>query len=216
MSEERSLPVSTRSPRPSRAPLWIGFLAAGWVATLAFGALVWFGGLKGLSIPATPAYADDPPAFGDADGDQPADPGLLGDIFGGVTGSSGSRSRSDTPGVSNPGGGTSDSNNRAIALSASVGGGESVVYYFDTVAQRILVYQYKGRLPTSDRPLRAEDKGGLRLLAARHIDFDLRLEGYRDLSERTRNQLRSAFDAAMAKKAPKGSGIPDQDVDLGK
>ncbi|MCA9315428.1 MAG: hypothetical protein R3F05_05395 [Planctomycetota bacterium] len=216
MSEERSLPVSTRSPRPSRAPLWIGFLAGGWVATLAFGALVWFGGLKGLSIPATPAYADDPPAFGDADGDQPADPGLLGDIFGGVTGSSGSRSRSDTPGVSNPGGGTSDSNNRAIALSASVGGGESVVYYFDTVAQRILVYQYKGRLPTSDRPLRAEDKGGLRLLAARHIDFDLRLEGYRDLSERTRNQLRSAFDAAMAKKAPKGSGIPDQDVDLGK
>ena len=216
MSEERSLPVSTRSPRPSRAPLWIGFLAGGWVATLAFGALVWFGGLKGLSIPATPAYADDPPAFGDADGDQPADPGLLGDIFGGVTGSSGSRSRSDTPGVSNPGGGMSDSNNRAIALSASVGGGESVVYYFDTVAQRILVYQYKGRLPTSDRPLRAEDKGGLRLLAARHIDFDLRLEGYRDLSERTRNQLRSAFDAAMAKKAPKGSGIPDQDVDLGK
>ena len=216
MSEERSLPVSTRSPRPSRAPLWIGFLAGGWVATLAFGALVWFGGLKGLSIPATPAYADDPPAFGDADGDQPADPGLLGDIFGGVTGSSGSRSRSDTPGVSNPGGGTSDSNNRAIALSASVGGGESVVYYFDTVAQRILVYQYKGRLPTSDRPLRAEDKGGLRLLAARHIDFDLRLEGYRDLSERTRNQLRSAFDAAMAKKAPKGSGIPDQDVELGR
>lgn len=216
MSEDRSLPAPAPSARPSRAPLWIGFLAGGWVATLAFGALVWFGGLNGISIPATPAYADDPPAFGDADGDQPAEPGLFDDIFGGVTGSSGTRSRNDTPGVSNPGGGTSDSNNRAIALSASVGGGESVVYYFDTVAQRILVYQYKGRLPTSDRPLRAEDKGGLRLLAARHIDFDLRLEGYRDLSERTRNQLRSAFEAAMAKKGSKGSGIPDQDVELGK
>ncbi|MGE0192694.1 MAG: hypothetical protein AB7T63_11720 [Planctomycetota bacterium] len=208
---------SAQAPRAGRASLWIGFLAGGWAATLAFGALVVFGGLEGLAIPATPAYAEDPPAFGDADGDQPADPGLLGELFGGgATGSAGTRSRTDTPGVSNPGGGTSDSNNRAIALSASVGGGESVVYYFDTVAQRILVYQYKGRLPTSDRPLRAEDKGGLRLLAARHIDFDLRLEGYRDLSERTRNQLRSAFEAAMGKSTPEGSGIPDQNVNLGR
>ena len=33
-----------------------------------------------------------------------------------------------------PGLGTSDSNNHAIALAASIGGGESAVYYFDTKA----------------------------------------------------------------------------------
>lgn len=98
-------------------------------------------------------------------------------------------------GIPNPGGGTSDSNNTAVALSASIGGGESAVYFFDTVRQRLLVYQYKGSV-NGNRPLRPSDRGGLRLLAARHMDYDLRLEGYRDLSERTREELREAWEKA--------------------
>jgi len=40
-------------------------------------------------------------------------------------------------GIPTPAGGTADSNNRAIALSASIGGGESAVYYFDAVSQAV-------------------------------------------------------------------------------
>ena len=116
----------------------------------------------------------------------------------------------------NPGDGTGDSNNRAIALAASIGGGESVVYYFDTVKERLLVYQYTGRISSSDRPLRERDDGGLRLLAARHIDFDLKLERYRDLSQHTRGQLKEAFDKGLAKQAKKsGKGMPDKKVKVG-
>jgi len=113
-----------------------------------------------------------------------------------------------------PGGGTADSNNHAIALAASIGGGESVVYYFDTQAQRILVYQYKGIIQGSD-PLEARDRGGLRLLAARHMDFDLQLEGYRDLSQRTRTQLKSAFEDAFSGKKSRGNPFPTHKVKAG-
>jgi hypothetical protein len=192
------------APRPSsRTAVWIGFLAGGWMATLLVGGLAWFGG--GLHVPATPAYAEDDATPGPI---TPQLPDPL-DLF---DGDDGTPTRS---GIPNPGGGTSDSNNTAIALSASIGGGESVVYYFDTVNQRVLVYQYKGRLATSDRPLRAQDKGGLRLLAARHMDFDLRLEGYRDLSERTRSQLQSAYEATAAKKGKGAGDLPAQSVEFG-
>lgn len=167
----------------NRASIWIAFLAGGWLATVLVGAAFLWGT---PTVPLGQARAEDPPA----NGADPQTPNSLGTF------------ERPQGGIPNPGGGTSDSNNRAIALSASVGGGESVVYYFDTEAQRVLVYQYAGRLPTGDRPLSDRDRGGLRLLAARHIDFDLRLEGYRDLSEQTRNQLKGAFETAAAK-APK-------------
>jgi hypothetical protein len=99
-------------------------------------------------------------------------------------------------GFPSPGGGTADSNRTSIALSASIGNGESVVYYFDTEAKRLLVYQYRG-LVGHNRPLTESDTGGLRLLAARHIDFDLRLESYRDLSEKTRRDLKADFEKAI-------------------
>ena len=89
-------------------------------------------------------------------------------------------------GYVNPGNGTSDSNRRSIALSASIGSGQSVVYYFDTLANRLCVYQYS-----------PGKRGGLRLLAARLIDYDLRLESYRDLSEKTPGQMRRAYESAM-------------------
>jgi hypothetical protein len=103
-----------------------------------------------------------------------------------------------------PGGGTGDSNNQAIALAASIGGGESVVYYFDTVAERLCVYQYKGG-----------SKGGLRLLSARYIGYDLRLETYRDLSELSPREMRSAYEEQMGTPPPAAPGVlPTKKVDL--
>jgi hypothetical protein len=110
------------------------------------------------------------------------------------------------------GGGTADSNNRAIALSASIGNGESVVYYFDTESRRLLVYQYRG-IVGHNKPLGSGDSGGVRLLAARHIDYDLKLESYRDLSEQTRNQLKDTFETAIGGEKDSG-GLPTKTVEV--
>jgi hypothetical protein len=189
----------------SRASLLIGFLAGGWAATL----LIVF--LPHLGLGVRTAQAEDEPATQPAESPLPI-PIPLPDFSGGNEGNPELPSRIQGRGLPNPGGGTSDSNNRAIALSASIGGGESAVYYFDTVSQRLLVYQYRG-LVNGNRPLRPGDKGGLRLLAARHMDFDLRLEGYRDLSERTRNELKQRWEKAYGASAKgKGGALPTKVV----
>jgi len=92
------------------------------------------------------------------------------------------------------------SNGKAIAIAAQAGG-ENVVYYFDTEQNRLLVYQYING-----------DRGGLKLRAARHFDYDLKLEYYRDLSDQSRDELKAAYDAAFARP---GSGAgPDADSEL--
>ena len=99
-------------------------------------------------------------------------------------------------------------NNRAIALAGSIGSGESVVYYFDTELQRLLGYQYRGGDPRSER-------SGLRLVAARHIDYDLKLEGYRDLSEKSRDDLREDYEKLhRSRPGPSVGERPVKTVDL--
>jgi hypothetical protein len=95
--------------------------------------------------------------------------------------------------------GMGGANADAIALSAPVGG-ESVVYYFDTRQQRLLVYQYVLR----------GDKSGLKLVAARHFDYDLKLEDYGTTP--TRTDLKEAYDAAFARS--RAGEIPAKRVDL--
>ncbi len=104
----------------NRKGFLIGFLAGGWLATILIVLLPHLGLLS--------AQAEDPPG-----GSSPFGPGS-----GPGPGPTVNPSSSGfTPrGKVIPGIGTSDSNRRSIALSASVGSGESVVYYFDTVAQR--------------------------------------------------------------------------------
>ena len=212
MSRGESPSSLANSGLSAKATLWIGFLAGGWLATLAF--LLVPGLLHGQAarslLPV--AHAEDPPLGGNDPAGNPGAGGLL-PPGPGSTGTTPTRPR----GIPNPGGGTSDSNNRAVALSASVGGGESAVYYFDTVAQRLLVYQYRGRLVSGDRPLGKNDRGGLRLLAARRIDLDLKLNGYRDLSEKTRRELKVIMDAAKEGKKPpqKFKRPPNKGIDLG-
>ena len=182
----------------NRTSLWIGFLAGGWSVTLLILLLPAFG----LQI----ASAEDPGFPIPVPSPLPSGPG----------GQPGPLPVPQTPfqptgRMPVPGGGTADSNNHAIALSASITGGESVVYYFDTRAQRLLVYQYKGNIQ-GNKPLDSRDKGGLRLLAARHIDYDLKLEGYRDLSQRTRGQLKSSFEEAFEGKGGKSNPFPVKKV----
>lgn len=167
-----------------RRSLVIGFLAGGWLATLAVG-----------FFPSTSPSAraeDAPPAAGMAPPFDPVDPTSPGRTInpsgpGGVT-----------RGIPSPGGGTAAWNNKAIALSGSVGSGESVVYYFDTEQQRVLVYQFK-----------TGDRGGIKLMAARHMDYDLRLEEYRDLSDKSRDELKAAYDNAFGRKVGGANGAPD-------
>ena len=154
----------------NRASLWIGFLAGGWFATLL---LVLMPAL-GIQI----ASAEDPPVNVPRQPFGPNGPPMPGPTV-----------NPDNPGFTGGGrippyaGGTGDSNGRSIALAASIGGGESAVYYFDTVEKRLLVYQYKGLVQGS-----------------------LKLEGYRDLSQQTRNQLKGAFESTFEKERKKRGG----------
>jgi hypothetical protein len=174
-----------------RRSLLIGLLAGGWVATLAC-----------LFVPGlTRAWAEDPPG---ASGQQPNPngPRTAGPSVNPMDGYQGPRA------VPNPGGGTSDSNNDCIALSASIGGGQSAVWFFDTERERVLVYAFE---PGS--------KGGLKLLAARHMDMDLKLQAYNDISDKTRMELKEAYDKNFASEpadAPKNGagGLPVKKVEL--
>ena len=178
-----------------RRALTMGFLAGGWVATLALllAPALSPGGLL------TAVRADPPPGVpsGGMGPNGPNDPRLPAPLD----------TQTDPRGAVPPSASnTSDSNNVAIALSAAIAGGQSAVWYFDTQRQRVLVYQY---LPGS--------KGGLKLLAARHIDFDLKLEGYNDVSDKTRMELKDAYDEAFAsEKAPlkKNGDLPTKKVDV--
>ena len=102
----------------------------------------------------------------------------------------------------NAGGNTSGANSHAIALAGSIGSGESVVYYFDTDHQRLLVYQFK-----------TGERGGVKLMAARHFDYDLKLEEYRDLSDKSRDELKAAYDATFGKAPPPSEDYPVKKVE---
>ncbi len=97
------------------------------------------------------------------------------------------------------------SNSRAIAI-ATQAAGENVIFYFDTELERMLVYQY---IPG--------DRGGLKLRAARHIDYDLKLEDYRGLGD-SRDDIKAAYDAAFARPTAGAGGgksdMPVKKVDL--
>jgi hypothetical protein len=164
----------------SRQGFLVGFLAGGWLVTLVL-LLV-----PHLGLPL--AGAEDPSLTGPpAQPFGPNGPQLPGPTVNPVD-------ANYPKGETNSGVGTSDANRRSIALSASVGGGVSVVYYFDTVAQRLCIYQYS-----------PGNRGGLKLLAARLIEYDLKLEGYRDVSEKTPREMRQAWESAQ--EAP-GAGRP--------
>ncbi len=86
----------------------------------------------------------------------------------------------------------SDSNNRFVAVTIPIGSGDSVLALVDTRSERLLMYRF----------LRNK---GLQLVAARQFDFDLRLSGYQDRSEYTRDELRKEYEKSLAKIAAKSA-----------
>ncbi|MFQ5843727.1 MAG: hypothetical protein ACE5JG_01935 [Planctomycetota bacterium] len=87
----------------------------------------------------------------------------------------------------------SDSNQRFVAVTMPISGGGSILCLLDGDNERLLMYQYQRR-------------AGLQLIAARHIDYDLRLQGYLDASQYTREQLRKLYEKEQARAAAKAGG----------
>jgi len=82
----------------------------------------------------------------------------------------------------------SNSNNRFVAVTSPIGSGESVLFLVDAKKEQIAIYRF-------DR------NKGLKFLAARKIDYDLRIDGYQDMSEFTRSELKKEYQKQAAKAA---------------
>lgn len=91
-------------------------------------------------------------------------------------------------------GGTADSNGRMIAVTGVDVTGSSVLYVIDTVDPHLAIYQANGGSGSSR---------GVKLVGARRIDLDLRLDGYNDKSKDKYKSLKEQF--------IKNNLMPDQD-----
>jgi hypothetical protein len=80
----------------------------------------------------------------------------------------------------------SSSNNRFVAVTTPIGSGESALFLIDAKTEQLAVYRF------------VRNKG-LAFLAARKIDFDLKLNGYEDHSEYSREKLRLEYEKQIAK-----------------
>ena len=62
-------------------------------------------------------------------------------------------------------------------------------------------------------------KGGLKLIGARHMDMDLKLQAYNDISDKSRRDLKEAYDkdfnAEPVKGQPAGA-LPVKKVEVNK
>jgi hypothetical protein len=83
-------------------------------------------------------------------------------------------------------GSDSNSNNRFVAVTTPIGSGESVTFVLDAETEQMAVYRF----------LRGS---GLMLVAARKIDYDLKLSGFNDRSEYSREELKALFEKELAR-----------------
>ena len=86
----------------------------------------------------------------------------------------------------------SNSNNRFVAVTTPIGSGESVLFLIDSKTEQIALYKF-------DR------NKGLKFLAARKIDYDLKIHGYQDMSEFSRSDLKQAYRKQIAQEAAQAS-----------
>jgi hypothetical protein len=87
----------------------------------------------------------------------------------------------------------SDSNNRFVAVTCPTVSGESVLFLVDSVAEQVAVYRYRWGQ-------------GLEFLSGRKIEYDLKVSGYRDVSELSFDQMREAYQKEVARQAAKAAG----------
>lgn len=71
-------------------------------------------------------------------------------------------------------GGTSDSNNRMIAVTGVDVTGQSILYLVDTISNHLAVYQANGGAPSTQ---------GIKFVGSRNISLDLALDGFNDKTE---------------------------------
>ena len=86
----------------------------------------------------------------------------------------------------------SNSNNRFVAVTTPIGSGESALFLIDSKKEQVAVYRF------------SRNKG-LAFLAARKIDYDLKIDGYEDKSEFTRAELKREYEKQVAKAAAKAA-----------
>ncbi len=84
----------------------------------------------------------------------------------------------------------SNSNNRFVAITSPVGSGESVLFVLDSKHEQLLCYRF----------LRNK---GLSFLAARKIDYDLKINEWNDQSRFTRDEMKRLYAQHAARAAAK-------------
>jgi len=86
----------------------------------------------------------------------------------------------------------SDSNNRFVAVTCPTVTGESVLFLVDSVQEQVAVYRFQAGQ-------------GLQYLASRKIEYDLKVSGYKDISEFSYEQMRQLYQQEVSRQAAKAA-----------
>ena len=86
----------------------------------------------------------------------------------------------------------SNSNNRFIAVTSPIGSGEAVLFLIDSKTEQLAVYRFVRRK-------------GLEFLAARKVDYDLKVTGYEDISKYSRDEMKRIYQKSIAKAVAKAA-----------
>ena len=92
--------------------------------------------------------------------------------------------------ATSPGWGTTDSNDRMIAVTGIDVTGSSVLFVIDTIERQLAVYQANGG---------SESTMGVKFVAGRNIDLDLQVYGYNDKSRYSYRDMLEQFKDRAAK-----------------
>jgi hypothetical protein len=86
----------------------------------------------------------------------------------------------------------SDSNNRFVAVTCPTVTGESVLFLVDSTQEQIAVYRFQAGQ-------------GLEYLASRKIEYDLKVSGYKDVSEFSYDRMRELYQQEVSRQAAKAA-----------
>jgi hypothetical protein len=86
----------------------------------------------------------------------------------------------------------SDSNNRFVAVTCPTVTGESVLFLVDSLQEQVAVYRFQAGQ-------------GLEYLASRKIEYDLKVSGYKDVSEFSYDRMRELYQQEVSRQAAKAA-----------
>jgi hypothetical protein len=86
----------------------------------------------------------------------------------------------------------SNSNNRFVAVTCPTLTGESVLFLIDSEQEQVTVYRF-------------QQGQGLEFLASRKIEYDLKVSGYRDVSEFSYDRMREMYQQEVSRQAAKAA-----------